>query len=393
MHDYKIEDTILLLDVSRSMLRKDFKPNRLIVELQTAKNFIITKLSVDLKDRISILTFGESPKKLISFSYDGNKIINSLKKVQISGNGLLHEGLAFALQILIEEMRKIGGKVPRILIISDNKMQINPIKLEKIINIAKGLNIYIDVCQLGMTQDHQMNVLERLTKITWGEFGFFNNSKDIINAGKNFASKKELKDDIDYFSPNKKEKISPLISDIALPLRRPTVLEIRLMMNRKERSRDKCQICHSVKAPVTNADFYSEGRYCPSCDRPMHLSCAAMWARKTEYAENVFRCPFCFFLLEIPKSVTKLVEERKESTQQIKIIDNGSVEHTRMIKIPQENIYEINQSCSYCHSIFLGDFDVYQCGKCHSYYHEPCLEKMINELKACRYCGAKIIND
>ncbi|MFX1316496.1 MAG: VWA domain-containing protein [Promethearchaeota archaeon] len=393
MHDYKIEDTILLLDASRSMLRKDFKPNRLLVELQTAKNFIINKLSKDLKDRISILTFGESPKKLISFSYDGNKLINSLKKVQISGNGFLHEGLAFALQILIEEMRKIGGKVPRILIISDNKIQINPIKLEKVINIAKGLNIYIDVCQLGMTQDHQLNVLERLTKITWGEFGFFNNSKELINAAKKFASKKELKDDVDYFSPDKKDKISPLISDIALPLRRPTVLEIRLMMNRKERSKDKCQICHSVKAPVTNADFFSEGRYCPSCDRPMHLSCAAMWARKTEYTENVFRCPFCFFLLEIPKSVTKLVEERTEGTQKIKIIDNGSIEHTKMIKVPQENISEINQSCSYCHSIFLGDFNVYQCRKCHSYYHEPCLEKMINELKACRYCGAKIIND
>jgi len=64
-----------------------------------------------------------------------------------------------------------------------------------------------------------------------------------------------------------------------------------------------------------------------------------------------------------------------------------------MLLIPEENVDRINQSCSYCHSIFLGDFKVYQCEICNSYYHEPCLEKMKNEIKACRYCGAKIAFD
>ena len=239
MRDFKIEDTILLLDTSRSMLRRDFKPNRLIVELQTAKNFIKSKFSIDLKDRISILTFGEAPKKVISFAYNSDKLIESLTKIQISGKGRLHDGLAFAMQILIEEMRKIGGKVPRIFIISDNKLQIDPVKIEQIINIAKGLGIYIDVCQLGVTQDYQLSILERITKITKGTFGFFNNSRELINAGKSYASKKELKDEIDHFSPDKQNKIPPLISEIALPLRRPTVLEISLMMSGKDRSQQK----------------------------------------------------------------------------------------------------------------------------------------------------------
>ena len=102
------------------------------------------------------------------------------------------------------------------------------------------------------------------------------------------------------------------------------VLEVRLMMDGDSHSQEKCQICHSIKAPLTGSDFYSEGRYCPSCDRPMHLSCAAMWARKSESLKNIFRCPFCFFLLELPKIALKFVEEKEEEPQEIKILAEKS---------------------------------------------------------------------
>ncbi|MFX1572684.1 MAG: VWA domain-containing protein [Promethearchaeota archaeon] len=391
MRELKIEDTILLLDTSRSMLRKDFKPSRLAIELQAAKNFIQTKLSIDMKDRISIISFGEIPKKLINFAFEEELLIKSLKSVRISGRGILHEGIAFSLQVLVEEMRKIGGKTFRVFIISDNKLIIVPARLEKIIKIAKGLGVFIDACQLGGSQDIDNNMLKRITQLTNGEYGYFTNSKALINAGKAFASKKEAKEKIDPFSPEGKEKIAPLVSEIALPLRRPSILEIRLIMSGKERAQERCQICHSIKAPVTGADFYSEGRYCPSCERAMHLSCAAMWAKKTEYKEHVFRCPFCFFLLELPPAALKFIKDKEEVLQEIKIIEEDKALETRMALIPNQEIDQIDASCSYCHSIFLGDFKVYQCEKCGAFYHEPCLEKMNKELKACRFCGAKII--
>jgi len=84
--------------------------------------------------------------------------------------------------------------------------------------------------------------------------------------------------------------------------------------------------------------------------------------------------------------------EYDEETQEIKIIEEAEKELTQMILIPDKNIDQIDASCSYCHSIFLGDFKVFECDKCGSFYHEPCLEKMIKEIKACRYCGAKIID-
>jgi len=389
--EQKIEDTVILLDASRSMLRKDFKPSRLVVELQTAKNFIQAKLSIDVKDRISIISFGNITKRLIGFAFEDDKLIGSLKKIKISGQGFLHEGIAFALQILVEEMRKLGGKTGRILIVTDNKFSKEDIKLQKIVNIAKGLGIFIDALQMGGKQDYGEYSLKRITQSTGGDFGYFNNSKSIVNAGIEFAIKKEVKQTVDYFSPDKNDKIAPLISEIALPLRRQSLLDIRIMVNGTGKGQEKCQICHSVKAAVTGSDFFTEGRYCPNCDRAMHLSCAAMWAKKTEYKENVFRCPFCFFLLELPRAALKLVKEKIEEPPEIKIAEDNEILETTVSLVPNEKINQIDVSCSFCHSIFLGDFKVYKCENCDSYYHEPCFQKMYKEINACRYCGAKII--
>jgi hypothetical protein len=125
----------------------------------------------------------------------------------------------------------------------------------------------------------------------------------------------------------------------------------------------------------------------------MHLSCAAMWAKKTEYKENVFRCPFCFFLLELPRAALKLVKDKVQDSQDIVLIDEDEKSGAKMLLVPNDYIDQIDASCSYCHSIFLGDYNVYQCENCKAYYHEPCLLKMKKEIKACRFCGSKIMNN
>jgi len=390
LRDIKPEDTVVLIDVSRSMMRKDFKPDRITVALNTVKNFIHTKFLIDPKDRIAILSCGDVIRKLSSFSYEEEKLIQSLDKLKISGNSQYSDGIAFSLQILVDEMRRLGGKNNRILIITDGNPK-NSQKMQKLVEIAKGLHIFIDVCQYGIAETISGSFFKKICNDTRGEYGFFNNSKAILNSGKSFASKKESATTTDYFAPNKIEKIAPLISEIALPLRRPSLLDIRLMMAVDGKGQEKCQICHSAKSPVTNSDFYSEGRYCPSCDRPMHISCAAMWAQKTEYKDNVFRCPFCYFLLELPPSASKIIQEREGSEPKIKLLSQDNKNGTTMILIERELISKINASCSYCRSIFLGDYNVFQCDNCGAYYHEPCLEKMNQEIRACRNCGSKIL--
>ncbi|MFX1275878.1 MAG: VWA domain-containing protein [Promethearchaeota archaeon] len=385
----RIEDTVVILDTSRSMMRNDFEPRRLDVAFEIIKLFIQTKFSIDPKDRISILTIGKSPKKIIPFSFDEEQLMNSLERIDVSGKAILHEGISFAIQILVEEMRKVGGKIFRIFVICDLKsIEFNE-QLKKIVNIAKGLGIFIDTCQFGKTLNEEKSSLKLIAQLTDGEFGYFNNVKAIINSGKSFASKKTIKESNEFYAQIKEDK-TPLISEIALSLRRPSLAEIQMLMSGKIIEKQKCAICHSIKAPLTGADFFTEGRSCPSCDRTMHISCAAQWAKKSELKENIFRCPFCFFLLKVPKSVIALFDDDKISTKRIKIIENEKT--TEMISIPEDEIGKIDASCSYCRNIFSNETNVFQCSKCKAYYHETCLNKIIIDIKACRYCGSQITN-
>lgn len=389
MDDYKIEDTVILIDCSRSMIRSDFKPSRLIVALKTVKNFILTKFTIDPKDQIMIISFGNRTKKVCAFTFEEDKLIKSLKSVEISGKGQLNEGLAFALQMLVNEMRKIGGKIQRIFVISDGRIDDERSKLQKMVEVAQGLGIFIDICQIGKRLQYQENYLKTITQLTNGEFGFFNNSKALLNAGTSFASKKPIKKSNDYLAADQSDQQAPLVSDIAVELRRPTVSEIKMMMISGQ-GQEKCQICHLVKNPIDGTDFYGSGRYCPSCGRPYHLHCAGLWAKKSEYGDNIFRCPFCYFLLRVPASIIKMVENVSFESEGIKILEDSGGENTRMIKVPPGKVDDIDESCVYCRNIFLGKYEVFQCQNCKAYYHDPCVTKMYNENKSCRNCGDQI---
>ncbi|MHA1688272.1 MAG: VWA domain-containing protein [Promethearchaeota archaeon] len=391
MRDFKVEDTVILLDVSRSMLKTDFPPTRLKNAVETVKNFIRTKFSIDPNDKIALMTFGKHAKKLTSFTNEEEKLDRAFQKIRISGKGNLIQGISFSLQLLIEEMRKLGGKISRIFVVTDNKFTLNKSKFDDVMEVAKGLGVLIDACQIGNTRVQEKNELKILTRQTGGEYGYFNNPKALINAGIAFASKKHIRSRRDYITGNTKEKSIPLISEIALPLKRPSVLELKIMLNKHKNGAEKCQICHSTKSPITNADLFSEGRACPSCEHLMHLSCAAMWAKGTEHDKNVFRCPFCFYLLKIPKSALKIAEIKLGKSKNDERTPLKPPKTTKMKLIPKEKVDSINYSCSYCHNIFLGEYDVFQCENCGSYYHEPCLRKMFEELKCCRFCGAKIV--
>ena len=66
-------------------------------------------------------------------------------------------------------------------------------------------------------------------------------------------------------------------------------------------------------------------------------------------------CLFCFFLLEVPKSMITLLNKKRtqHESQDIKIIMEDHSKHTHMEKISDDDIEYINASCSYCNNIFF----------------------------------------
>ncbi len=365
------------------MVRKDFKPNRLVVALKTIKNFVEQKQVIDPKDRTCLATYGSKTQKLSDFTNDPAAIIDSFKNIEISGQGEIEEGLAFAIQQLVKEIRKIGGKVPRIFVITDDQRTEMGERLEKIGKLAKGLGIFIDVAHMGNPKKE--TCMKKLTKLTDGEYAYFNNEKALINAGTGYASKKQLQNE-SYVAKTEK-KPPPLVNEVAVELRKPNLGELKDLM-RGEKI-EKCQICYQEKCPKCSAHFYSCGRYCPACGRPIHLHCATMWAQKSpEAGENIFRCPNCYFLLRVPKSVVKLMDQEPGGAPSPTA---GPDKTTKMARVPDEKVGSIDESCASCRNIFSADQVAFRCQTCGAHYHEKCLEDMYKSMHACRACGAKIV--
>ena len=114
MSSIALEDTVILWDCSRSMIRTDFKPNRLRTIQKLVKLFIEHKIRKDPKDSIAIAAIGTRIIKLADFSNNTDFLVKQLNKLEISGNANIVDGIAFALQMLVKKIRHLGGANQRI---------------------------------------------------------------------------------------------------------------------------------------------------------------------------------------------------------------------------------------------------------------------------------------
>ncbi len=119
MSSIPLEDTVILWDCSRSMIRSDFKPNRLRTIQKLIKLFIEHKITKDPKDSIAIAAIGTRIIKLSDFSSNADFLTKQLNKLEISGNANMVDGIAFALQMLVKKIRHLGGSTQRIIIFTD----------------------------------------------------------------------------------------------------------------------------------------------------------------------------------------------------------------------------------------------------------------------------------
>ncbi len=69
----------------------------------------------------------------------------------------------------------------------------------------------------------------------------------------------------------------------------------------------------------------------------------------------------------------------------------GQEKTTKMVRVPDEKIGNIDESCASCRNIFGTDQAVFRCQNCGAHYHEKCLEEMYKTMHSCRACGMKIV--
>ncbi|MHA1695576.1 MAG: VWA domain-containing protein [Candidatus Helarchaeota archaeon] len=387
--EQKVEDIVICLDTSRSMFRRDFRPNRLEAAKEAIRLFIEKKRENAPTDRIGIITFDSEAKVVQELTEEHAYLIDALENIYPKGTSGLGEGLAVANQLFVREIQMLGEKLYRMIIISDGKpfaSTINPIKA---LGTSKKLRIIIDtigLSELGIS--HGESILDKLAKNTGGEYTRVFESTTLNQTMVHLSEKKEIP-----YSQAKKMDNAEILSEIAEELFRPTDLAetqeqlVRLFTGKEK---ETCIICFQEQDPFTHAPFYSSGRYCPNCKSPMHMSCAAEWAAQSKVGTaNVFRCPRCFFLLKVPKSIHKL----KTISESVKARSRQPIEvgSARFLLITRPNEEMESSICPICHFIFESP-PAYLCSNCHTYYHVECLKDkwLAKGNKNCRVCG-KII--
>ncbi|MFX0145425.1 MAG: VWA domain-containing protein [Candidatus Hodarchaeota archaeon] len=389
------ENLVICIDTSRSMFRKDFSPNRLRCCISAAKTLIKERFNLDSLSAFALIKYSNEPEKIIDFTTASfeNSLNEALNSLNCGGYSAMGDALALSIKTLIGELRKVGAKTPRIVLISDGnylKSVVDPIKMAR---LAQGLNIRIDTFGLGNAR--QDNVLKKISDITGGRY-FYSNDYESLNR-----AAKEIADDNYKTYGSKKEVLienPAFLRKIAASLLRVQDLtkdqEQRAKEIRGEVDFKKCSICFSDQNPYTKGSFYVTGRYCPNCATPFHIHCLAAWADSQKNHQvkrsGTARCPHCFYLLKIPIEVSQI--------QKLRVLTAGLKEEPiqKPDLVPAKYINDVKtlgeealfNACPICHLIFEEGQPAVQCGnpQCSTLYHEECFKKLIEgHCKSCDY--------
>lgn len=139
--DVKTEgiDIVLSLDVSYSMLAKDFKPNRLEAAKEVAKEFIDSRPN----DRIGLVIFGGEAFTQCPLTSDHNVVKNLLNQLEA---GSLAEGTAIGLGVAdaVARAKDSKGKSKVVILLSDGVSNVGEIAPITAGEIAKtfGVRVY-----------------------------------------------------------------------------------------------------------------------------------------------------------------------------------------------------------------------------------------------------------
>ncbi|MFX1299101.1 MAG: VWA domain-containing protein [Promethearchaeota archaeon] len=292
--DFDTEDTVICLDISRSMARKDFKPNRLDAVKEALITFIRQKLDIDKTDRFALVTFSTNAKIVQELTNDPKKIVNVLKNITPQGISSLGEGLAVALHVVSDQILKQGNNINRIIVISDGKPWLGTVDPLEKARIMGEVGVIVDTVELtSQRASWGHNILESISIL--GEYYQVSDLNYLNLTMRTLSHKKDVYE---------LKKTTPKLHLIAEYLLNPKDLTEELADAIKQVSKEeKCVICRTLNCNICGTNDC--GRLCPYCKTFLHLCCAKKWSEESKMVEaNVFRCPHCLFLLRLPEEIS-----------------------------------------------------------------------------------------
>jgi hypothetical protein len=389
------EDVVFLLDVSSSMYRADMNNlPRIRHAAEAIQRIAEKKTETDQTDRYTLVLFGSEVVTAPEMYFKAPEIMEFLhEQALFSRKSALGEGLAAAVQALLKQMRFIGQKTTRIIILSDGLPTItktNPISIAK---IAVQLGIIIDCIRFGPA-NVPGNLFKKITEATNGHYAYVTRPEELIAAVAKVAAKKE----IPYSSILNEDQgdagAQALLKEIAdVPLRFEDMSEEeRLLVYEMVKGKKlKCPICYQTDCMSCAGGFFGCGRFCPNCLIGFHLHCGQMWAESQQKKKGddapirqgdtlLFRCVHCFYLMKIPVPNIQ------------KSVVNYSDEPV-LYKYPYQSQKGKlgSEICQSCGTLFdQATEHVYQCSACETYMHSDCASAEWHKTRRCPYCNSSV---
>ena len=118
----------------------------------------------------------------------------------------------------------------------------------------------------------------------------------------------------------------------------------------------KCQICFQKVCTCQIMDDYQHIRRCPNCRKVLHQCCAGKWSEQQNTKSNfigfpnVFRCPYCFYLLKVPREFVDfdniLYQLQEKWLKQKETEEREQKEKQKREKEVQDFVAEVKQQLS-----------------------------------------------
>lgn len=397
MPDKVSENLMFVLDTSRSMYRTDYSANRLEACKSGILSLIAARMKHDQSTSFGLITFSESADVIFDVTENAKheEFQESLKDIKCGGISSLGEGIGKAIKLLIEDIRRAGAKVPRILVFSDGKFTQSKVDPMKMAQLSQQLGIKIDCFRLGEVE--HFNVMKRLSEITEGKYFYSNDSSTLLKTAVDVG---ESNVDAHGAAYQKGKNYTNVLKQIAAPLMTESEMnqgdenqKDLIAKLRGTKTFSKCSVCFSDTDPITKTAFNISGRYCPNCATPLHMSCASMWAKSNnkESDGTILRCPHCFYLIKVPAAIQAAAKLHQEVKQDIKTAKASEPQTFLAKKVVAKTLGEsaLYSACPVCSGIFDENEIVIKCGnpRCNGIYHESCFSQLTDGV--CRTCGSK----
>jgi len=313
------EDLVIIVENSPAFYTMDISPSRFEKFIELMTEFTQERVKIDYRDRGFLIVFSDKvltpmpefdvfSQNMISLIHSSFDSTESQVNIDIQTWALnFQKALQTGIQKCIGTFKQIRNKTLRLLIVvnqlpSGLPETYNSSLKDTVERTAQRLDVIIDVVHITGTKTSSLFDIENPYKIicdlTGGIYFQIQNAKQFDAAFEKLVKKKKIL--LKKYQSNREYTTEKEFLEVIAPA-------LETITDLLGDADLKCQICFKKGCTCEVMDDYQHLRRCPNCKKILHLCCSGKWAEqqnsKSNYIgfPNVFRCPYCFYLLKVPR--------------------------------------------------------------------------------------------